>query len=85
MTRPTLHVVEGGGKPEPDEESLERGAYAKAAIDEAVAAGRPFWSMVETEEGYFQCTYCGDGLELAATVEEVARDQKRFLLGLDGE
>lgn len=78
--RPT--IIEGGGKPEPDEEAVSRCEAAVAAIKAAVEAGEPFWVMTGAEEG-FQVTYYGDGLELAATVEEVARDQKRFVLGLD--
>lgn len=80
MTRPTLTVVEGGGKPEPDPEAVTRGDMATEAIRRAIEAGNWFYVVVEAEDG-FGVTFWGDALELATTVEEVARDHKRGALG----
>lgn len=80
MTRPPLTLIEGGGKPEPDAEAVERGEMAQEAIRRAVEAGNWFYVVVEADDG-FGVTFWGDALELSTTVEEVARDHKRGALG----
>ena len=78
--KPTLTVVDGGGKADPDPEAL--GAITQAALGatEAVKSGGGFFLLAFGDEP--EVTYYGDLLELAAAVEEIARDMKRRALGL---
>ena len=78
--KPTLTVVGGGGKAEPDAEALEAVTQATLGATEAVKQGGGFFQLAFGDEP--QVTYYGDLLELAAAVEEVARDMKRAALGL---
>lgn len=78
--RSHLRIVDGGGEPEPDVELAARQEAACAGIKAATT----FWVLTESDEGFTVMHY-GDDLELAAVVEEVARQMKRCVLGLDGE
>ena len=80
MTRPTLHVVEGGGKPEPDEVLVQSRKEAVSLIETAGS----FWLLAEDGESY-QVLSHGNALLLTARVEELARARKMKAIGLLGE
>lgn len=81
MTRPTLTVVEGGGKPEPDEALV---GCRKAAISSIETAAH-FWVYTVDENGEAQVEFYGDDMRLSATIEELARAQKMDALGMFGD
>jgi hypothetical protein len=81
MPRPTLTVVEGGGKPEPDEALVGCRKSAISSLDTAAY----FWVYTRDENGEAQVEFYGDDLRLSAQVEELARAQKMDALGMFGD
>lgn len=81
MTRPTLTVVEGGGKPEPDTEFVEARKVAASVLTEATA----FWVYARYEDGSYKVRSAGPEVAIHATVEEIGRDLKLKALGLWGD
>lgn len=79
--KPTLTVVEGGGVPEPDADLIAHAEDAAAQLVAAAKAGHGFWLLIDADEPV--ATWGGDGLEMAATAEEVCRDMKRQMLGFE--
>ncbi|MFD0738259.1 hypothetical protein ACFQZQ_03010 [Lysobacter koreensis] len=75
-----LRVIEGGGQPEPDAESIAIAERAAAKLVATVKAGGTFWLLTEGDE--MEVAYIGGALELSAVVEEVGREMKLSALGL---
>ena len=74
-------VIDGGGKPEPDEVLV---GCRKAAISSLETAAY-FWVYTVDENGEAQVEFYGDDLRLSAGVEEIARAQKMDALGMFGD
>ena len=81
MTDRPFRVIEGGGKPEPDEALVTGRKEAVAALETAAS----FWLMVENEEGEFGVIRYGDALLQSCLIEEMGRARKMEALGLWGD
>jgi hypothetical protein len=81
MTDRPFRVIDGGGKPEPDEALV---GCRKAAIS-SIETAAYFWVYTVDENGEAQVEFYGDDMRLSATVEELARAQKMDALGMFGD
>lgn len=81
MTDRPFRVIDGGGKPEPDEVLVGCRKSAISSIDTAAY----FWVYTVDENGEAQVEFYGDDLRLSAQVEELARAQKMDALGMFGD
>lgn len=79
MTRPTLTVV-GKGGPAVVDDDIKHAEEVAAALVGSARAGFGFWVMLDGDPP--KAIHGGNGLEMCALAEELARDMKCAALGL---